>query len=147
LIFNFLLQIDFQLLNALWKPHKKTIILLSALGINLITNYIFLKLWGIVGSAFASGIGWVFIWVLSFREIGEYLGHFRWNMFFKNLIWVCIFSFLTLFIHMTDFLSGRLQIFGGILIVMGIYAVLFLWLNAWEFLRIKRLFNIDKNLW
>lgn len=147
LIFNFLLQIDFQLLNALWKPRKKTIILLLALGVNLITNYIFLKLWGIVGSAFASGIGWVFIWILSFREIREYLNHFRWNIFLKNLFGVAIFSLLTTYIHMTDFLSGRLQIFGGILCAMVLYGILFISLNAGEFLRIRKLFNIGKNLW
>jgi O-antigen/teichoic acid export membrane protein len=117
-----------------------------ALGVNLITNYIFLKLWGIVGSAFASGIGWVFIWILSFREIREYLNHFRWNIFLKNLFGVAIFSLLTTYIHMTDFLSGRLQIFGGILGVMVLYGILFISLNAGEFLRIRKLFNIGKNL-
>lgn len=148
LIFNFLLQIDFQLLNALWKPYKKTMILLCALWVNLITNYIFLRLWGIVGSAFASGIGWVFIWLLSFREINTYLYHFRWNIFIKNLIGVSLFSIIFfLYIHMSDFLSWRLQILAGIWGVMILYGILFVVLNWWEFLRIKKLFLSSKNIW
>jgi len=64
-----------------------------------------------VGSAFASGIGWVFIWALSFRELKGYLSHFRWGIFIKNLLGVALFSLCTLFFHMSDLLSGRIQIF------------------------------------
>lgn len=147
LIFNFLLQIDFQLLNALWRPKTKMFILLFAVVVNLVTNFIFLKLWGIVGSAFASGIGWVFIWILSFREIKEYLNHFRWKMFLRNLLGVLFFSVLLAYLHIENLLSGRLQMFEGVLAVMLAYWVLFIILNLWEFLRVKKLFNIDKAVW
>jgi O-antigen/teichoic acid export membrane protein len=148
LIFNFLLQIDFQLLNALWKPYKKTMILLCALWMSLITNYIFLSLWGIVGSAFASGIGWVFIWLLSFREIKTYLYHFRWKIFIKNLIGVCIFSTIfLLYINLSDFFSWRIQMLIWIWWVIALYGILFILLNSWEFLRIKKLFLSSKNIW
>jgi len=147
LIFNFLLQIDFQLLNALWKPHKKTVILLFALWVNIITNYIFLRLWGIVGSAFASGIGWVFIWVLSFHELKQYLFYFRWSIFIKNLLGVGIFSLCTMFIHMSDFLTGRIQMLWGILGVIFLYGIVFIILNLSEFYRMKKLFFSWRNLW
>lgn len=45
LIFNFLLQIDFQMLSASGRPRTKMLILLSAVGLNMVTNYIFIRLW------------------------------------------------------------------------------------------------------
>jgi O-antigen/teichoic acid export membrane protein len=44
LIFDFLLQIDFQILSASGKPRTKMMILLYALSLNIVTNFIFLKL-------------------------------------------------------------------------------------------------------
>lgn len=85
LLFNFLLQIDFQILSASGRPKVKMYILLAGVGLNLITNYIFLRLWGVVGSAFASGIGWVFIWSLSFYQTKRFSASFRWPILWQNV--------------------------------------------------------------
>jgi len=45
LIFNFLMQIDFQILSATGRPRARMMILLSAIFLNVITNYIFIHLW------------------------------------------------------------------------------------------------------
>jgi len=86
LIFNFLLQIDFQILSASGRPRTKMLILLAAVILNIITNFIFIQLWGVVGSAFASGIGWVFIWCLSFRQTRKFAAGFRWPVFWENVV-------------------------------------------------------------
>gem|GEM_PF-3285155 len=93
-----------------------------------------------MGSAFASGIGWVFIWVLSFHELKQYLFYFRWSIFIKNLLGVGIFSLCTMFIHMSDFLTGRIQMLWGILGVIFLYGIVFIILNLSEFYRMKKLF-------
>lgn len=86
LIFNFLLQIDFQILSATGRPRTKMAILSAGVLLNLITNYIFIRYWGVAGSAFACGIGWLFIWILTFRETREFAATFRWPVFLQNLV-------------------------------------------------------------
>ncbi len=143
LIFNFLLQIDFQILNSSGRPRTKMLILLYAVGVNLITNYIFLKLWGIAWSAIASGIGWIFIWTLSFRETRQFASHFRWSVFWKNALWIGLLSGVLMFVHLGNFFLGRVQLLGGLLLIGCIYGIIFIALNFWEFLRIKNLFRIN----
>lgn len=147
LIFDFLLQIDFQILSASWKPRTKMFILLSAVWLNLITNYIFLKLWWVVGSALASGIWWIFIWTLTFRESREFAGNFRWRGFLKNVLGVIIFSWCLLFVHLDAYFSGRAQLFWGLLIISFFYALVFVALNIAEFHRFFKLFRYKDIQW
>ncbi len=77
----------------------------------MVTNYIFLRLWGVVGSAFASGIGWLFIWILSFQQTKKYAASFRWPIFFQNLVGIILLSWALRHLHLEDFLHGRLQLF------------------------------------
>lgn len=86
LLFNFLLQIDFQILSATGRPRTKMFILSAGVILNLITNYIFIRLWGVSGSAFATGIGWLFIWVLTFHQTRRFASTFRWPVFLQNLV-------------------------------------------------------------
>lgn len=86
LLFNFLLQIDFQILSATGRPRTKMFILSAGVVLNLITNYVFIRLWGVTGSAFACGIGWLFIWVLTFYQTKSLAATFRWPVFLQNLV-------------------------------------------------------------
>lgn len=147
LIFNFLLQIDFQILNSSWRPRTKMLILLYAVGVNLITNYIFLKIWGIAGSAVASGIGWIFIWTLSFKETKHFAHNFRWAIFWKNALWIIILSGILMVVHLENFFSGRIQLFFWLTLVGCLYWATFVILNFWEFLRIKKLFHNNEIIW
>lgn len=54
------------------RPRTRLFILLAAIGFNVTTNYIFLKMFGVAGSALASGIGWIFIWILAFRSTRKF---------------------------------------------------------------------------
>ncbi len=141
LLFNFLLQIDFQILSASGRPRTKMFILLAGVALNLITNYIFLRLWGVVGSAFASGIGWIFIWILSFRQTRKFAASFRWPVFWENVVGIGLLSWALSTVHLESYFDGRLALFGGIMGVIAIYSLVFLALNWSEFRRFQRIFR------
>lgn len=94
-----------------------------------------------VGSAFATGIGWIFIWVLSFSQTKHYASNFRWSMFFQNFIGIAILSAILMLLNLDSFLVGRFQIFLGIIGVLAMYGLVFLALNWSEFRRFQRIFR------
>lgn len=147
LIFNFLLQIDFQILSASGRPRTKMFILLAGVGLNLITNYIFLSLWWVVWSAFASGIGWVFIWILSFYQTRQFASTFRWQAFWQNVVGIGLLTWVMSFVHLEKYFHGRLTLFIGILFVIGIYGIVFTLLNWTEFKRFYRIFQAKHIIW
>ena len=147
LLFNFLLQIDFQILSASGRPKTKMYILLAWVCLNMVTNYIFLRLWGVVGSAFASGIGWLFIWILSFQQTKKYAASFRWPIFFQNLVGIILLSWALRHLHLEDFLHGRLQLFWGIMSILFLYTFVFTTLNWTEFRRFQRIFRSKHIIW
>jgi O-antigen/teichoic acid export membrane protein len=147
LLFNFLLQIDFQILSASGRPRTKMFILLAGVGLNLVTNYIFLKQWGVVGSAFASGIGWLFIWTLSFRQTRKFAASFRWPVFWENFVWIWLLTWALSTLHLEHFFEGRLALFGGIMGVISIYWLVFIALNWSEFRRFQRIFRSKHLIW
>ncbi len=147
LLFNFLLQIDFQILSASGRPRTKMFILLAGLWLNIINNYIFLKLWWVVWSAFASGIGWVFIWILSFRQTRKFAASFRWPIFWQNFVWIGLLSWAFYWLDLEQYFQGRLMLFLGILAVIGIYGVVFVALNWSEFRRFQRIFRSKHLVW
>ncbi len=122
LIFNILMQINFQIMSGLWHIRKRISILLWALLINLIITFISIlgfKYWfipfpsGSSAASFSVGISWVFMWYMSYRAIIEYTGGFNWQLFFKNLIVILIiliiFQKLESSLSFTFWLWGRLQ--------------------------------------
>lgn len=147
LIFNFLLQVDFQILSASGRPRTKMYILLAWVALNLITNYIFLRLWGVVWSGLASGIGWVFIWALSFRQTRQYSQKFRWLVFWKNVIWISLLSLALQEIPMDSLFLTRPTLFAGVVGIVAIYGVAFILLNWTEFRRFKKIFNSKTIKW
>ncbi len=147
LIFDFLLQIDFQILSATGRPRTRLFILLSAIGFNFITNYIFLKMFGVAWSALASGIGWIFIWFLAFRSTRRFSGVFRWWVFWKNMVGITLLTWLLTYIPLENFFIGRLQLFWGLSLVSGIYAGAFVILNYQEFQRFLALFRHKEITW
>ena len=116
-------------------------ILLAGVCVNIVTNYIFIHKWGVVGSAFASGIGWVFIWILSFQQTKKYAASFRWPIFFQNLVGIILLSLALRHLHLEGFLSGRIQLFSGIVGILFLYTLVFVSLNWTEFRRFQRIFR------
>ncbi len=147
LLFNFLMQVDFQILSASGRPRTKMFILLAGVGLNLVTNYVFIHLWWVVGSAFASGIGWLFIWSLSFYQTRQFASTFRWPIFWQNIIGVILLSWGLFHVHLDQIFHGRVQMLGGIFIVIIIYCCVFMGLNWSEFQRFRRIFHDKHIIW
>ncbi|MCP4524248.1 MAG: polysaccharide biosynthesis protein [Candidatus Gracilibacteria bacterium] len=86
LIFNFLLQINFNIMAGVGKVKERIKIIGIALVVNIITNIIFIKLLGVAGAALATGIGWLLIWILSERVLGKkYKMSFDYKFIGKNI--------------------------------------------------------------
>ncbi len=94
LSFNFLLQINFNILAANWKIKERLKIILLALWVNTILNLIFIYLIWVSWAALATGFGWLLIWYLSELKLKEYHTKFDFVYLFKNIIIFSIIWFL-----------------------------------------------------
>ncbi len=93
LIFNFLLQINFNIMAWIWKVKERVKILGIAIIFNTTLNIIFIKLLWVAWAALATAFGWVLIFVLS--EIflwKKYRVNFDFWNFFKNVIFLGIWA-------------------------------------------------------
>lgn len=65
LVFNFLLQINFALLSGIGKVAIRLKIILFAIIVNTILNFVFISQIGVSGAALATGVGWFIIYAIS----------------------------------------------------------------------------------
>ncbi len=100
LTFNFLLQINFNILAWIWQIKTRVKIISIALIFNFITNLIFINLIWVYWAALATWIGWIIIWVLSEYYLWKkYLTKFDYIFLIKNIIflwflWVFVYYFI-----------------------------------------------------
>lgn len=85
LVFNFLLQINFQIMAGTGKIKERLRILLVGLAFNVPLNVLLIPAFGAAGSALAVGLSWIPIWYLSSRHCDVYANRFDWGHFAKNL--------------------------------------------------------------
>lgn len=85
LIFNFLVQINFQILGGLGKIKERLKILAIGLAFNVPLNLVLIPVLGASGSALAVGLSWIPIWYLSEKKCSEFGSGFDWRFFLKNL--------------------------------------------------------------
>jgi len=134
LIFNFLLQINFSILAAIWQVKWRLYIMIVALIFNAIMNIILIKILWVVGSALATWIGWVLIWGATEIVLKWYRVRFDFlditkNLVFLSSLWVGLhFYILPLFTNL-----NRIESFFFFWIISLIYFWLFLLLNKGEF--------------
>ncbi len=89
LTFNFLLQINFNILAWIWKVKERLKIILIALIFNFILNIILIQYMWVYWAALATSFGWILIWVLSeFKLSKKYLSHFDYKFLTKNIIFL-----------------------------------------------------------
>jgi len=92
LIFNFLLQMNFNILSWIGKVKERVKIILIAIIFNFTTNIIFIHFLWASWAALATGLGWILIWILSEIRLGKkYFVWFNIPFLIKN-----IFCFSTL---------------------------------------------------
>jgi O-antigen/teichoic acid export membrane protein len=89
LVFNFLLQINFNILAWIWKVKERLKIILIALIFNFILNIILINTIWVYWAALATWIGWILIWVLSEMKLWrKYLSQFDYKFLTKNIIFM-----------------------------------------------------------
>ncbi len=100
LIFNFFLQINFNILAGIGRVKERLKIIIIAIIINFITNLIFIKLFWVVWSALATWLWWLFIYVMSELFLWKkYITKFPYIFLFKNtlllwFLWFLLYNFL-----------------------------------------------------
>ena len=134
LIFNFLLQINFNILAWIGKVAQRAKIVGYAVILNIITNIIFIYFYWVYGAAIATWIGWIYIWVMSERIIKwSYTITIHWGIILKNIFILWMFSavVLSIFWNFSQFLDifTRLQWFVIMLWISSIYFCLFFVIN------------------
>ena len=100
LVFNFLLQINFQIIAWIWEVDKRVKIMFIAVVFNFITNIIFINLIWVYWAALATWIWWILIWTLS--EIFLWKKYYVWfdykslikNIFFIWSMWYISFLYI-----------------------------------------------------
>lgn len=130
LVFNFLLQIDFQIFSATGRPRQKMIILCIGIALNFITNLIFIRMLGVAGAALATGLGWVLLWMISWYKVGvDFQCSFDAKFFLKNTLIFLLLSLIIKYILIDISIFGRMQLFLLVCLVGGIYGLTFIALN------------------
>ena len=135
LVFNFLLQINFNILSWIWKVSKKAKIILVAIVLNFITNIIFINYLWVAWAALATWLGWLFIYTMS--EITLWKIYFIKldykiiikNIFFMWLLWILSYYLINpLFQWFNRWISFLIM-----LIIWIIWFILFWIINLKEF--------------
>lgn len=134
LLFNYLLQINFQIMSWIWKVRYKLNIMLIAIVTNVIMNYfLIINIW-VVGASLATWIWWVIIWILSEYYLWkEYRIKYDIINFLKNLL---VFSLLWIWSYyfILPIVSNlwRLSEFFAMLLITVVYIWFFLITNLVE---------------
>lgn len=87
LIFNFLLQINFNILAGIWKVKERVKIIFIAIIFNIIMNIILINFLWVYWAALATGLGWLLIFILSeFFLWKTYRIKLQLKNIFKNIL-------------------------------------------------------------
>jgi O-antigen/teichoic acid export membrane protein len=147
LVFNFLLQINFNLLAAIGKVKKRLEIISYGIIINLILNYFLITEYQAAWSALAVGITWIVLWYLSYRATSEYHKKIDWKIQTINaisfiLLWGLWFYLLIYFNIKGD---DRMNFFGFTFVFLIISVGVFLLVHKKDLLGIKQTLKERKN--
>lgn len=135
LSFNFLLQINFNILAANGKVKERLNIILIAIVFNTILNYILLKTIWVVWAALATWLGWLLIYVLSEFKLREYHTAFDYKYLAKNiLVFSVVWIFMYLFLNpIFDSMNNRVYEFFLLVFISIIYFSIYFLVNILDF--------------
>jgi len=145
LVFNFLLQINFNILAWIGKVKERLKIISIALVFNFILNLILINYIWVEWAALSTWIGWILIWILSEIKLWKkYISKFDYLFFIKNIIFLAILwslSYLYI-IPLLDWLSRWIS-FWFLFVIWIVWFILFWIINykefKWFILEIKRI--------
>lgn len=146
LAFNFLLQINFQLLAWIGQIKKRVRILAIWIFINVPLNLILIPKFGASWSSLAVWLSWIPIFMLSHEATKKYLNRFDFSFLFKNIFISLILSILILYSKkFIPFPEHREEMLFYILIIWFLYIIPFVVFNMkewkmffWELRRLRK---------
>ena len=122
LVFNILVQVNFQILSGLGHVKKRIYILLWVLLLNIVINLLCILGFkyrylpfpsGSSAASFSVWISWILMWYLSYMAVQEYRGSFGWSIFLRNLIVVIVVTVMFFVLKgsssLTFWLIGRIS--------------------------------------
>jgi O-antigen/teichoic acid export membrane protein len=143
LIFNFLLQINFNILAAIWKVKERLKIILWAIVFNAVLNYILLKTIWVYGAALATWCWWILIYVLSELKLKDFRVKFDYKYIFKNLFFLWIIWLILKLLPLNLLTFDRITSFFLLFWISIIYGIIFIFINfsdyKYIFAEIKKL--------
>lgn len=142
LTFNFLLQINFNILAGIWKVRQRLNIILIAMVFNFFANIILISYYWVYWAALATSFWWVLIWILSEISLwSKYFSHFDYIFLLKNIIvMIILWVFMRTIIVPIMFELSRFQNF-YFMCIIGI-----LWFMLFWILNFKELKNFMKRI-
>lgn len=135
LTFNYLLQVNFNIMAGIGKVKERIHIILIAVIINIITNYILIKMLWVAGSSLATWIWWFVIRILSEIKLGkDFKSKFDYIFLTKNILFL-ILLWWWMYFSVYPFLQNlwRLDSLFFITIISIIYFCIFVIFNYKEF--------------
>jgi len=133
LVFNYLLQINFNLLAGIWKVKERVKIIFISIVFNFILNLILINLIWVYWAALATWIWWILIWWLSELWLWKkYKTKFNYNFLIKNIIFIWILWIFSYYMinPLLKWLS-RWNDF-GLLFIIWIVWFFIIWLLNWK---------------
>jgi O-antigen/teichoic acid export membrane protein len=142
-----LLQMNSNILAAMWKIKERIYIIFISVLLSLIVNYILINYMWVNGVALASGILWIIFWIMTEYVLWkQFEVKFDYKYLFKNVsiiwtIWIISYIYIIpIFIWLNRFESLLLFSFYSI-----IYFIIFVFINLkeyktflWEIKNIKK---------
>ncbi len=136
LIFNFMMQINFNIMAWIWKVKQRVQIIVIAIFFNFFMNFILINLLWVFWAALATWLWWLLIWILS--EIflwKKYAIKFDFLSIWKNLfiLWICWLIINTFIIQFFDNFN-RIISFFMLWLVFAVWLVIFTAINKNDFI-------------
>ncbi|ATU04838.1 hypothetical protein BKN14_00040 [Candidatus Gracilibacteria bacterium HOT-871] len=131
LVFNFLLQINFNLMAGIGEVKQRVKILGIAIFFNFVLNLIFIKSLGVYGASLATGFGWILIWFLSEKFLKkEFSTNFDFKIIGKNFTFFVILGagFWYFFAPFLENL-GRIKSFFALAGLGILWGMIFIFIN------------------
>ena len=147
LVFNFLLQINFNILAWIWKVKERLKIISIALVFNFILNLVLINYIWVEWAALATWFGWLLIWILSEIKLWKkYISSFNYLFFIKNILFLVVLWYLSnkFIIPLFENLS-RWKSFWFLFVIWALWFIIFWIINykdfnwfIWEIKKLKK---------
>jgi O-antigen/teichoic acid export membrane protein len=145
LVFNFLLQINFNLMAWVWRVKERVKIISIAIFFNFIANLILIKFMWVEWAALATWLWWVLIWVMSEKKLWEkYFSSFERKPIVLNLAVFVILGVIWYNFVVWDYSAfSRVESFFMLWWCFFIWSLIFLGVNwkecSWFFEEVRKL--------